>query len=129
MSTKRNQIRVLLAKPGLDTHERGVKLLVSKLSEAGMDVVYLGGFQSAADIVDAAREASPDVIGLSYLDGGHHAITQRIIDVLAENGLATIPIVCGGVIPDEDSRSLLDIGVKGCLRAWHLNGNHRGRNP
>ena len=112
MSRPRRPPRVLLAKPGLDTHERGAKLIASALADAGMEVIYLGVFQSERDIVDAAREHAPDLIGLSYLDGGHHQLTEQVIDSLRADNLGDIPVVCGGVIPAADIAGLLGLGVR-----------------
>ena len=103
--------RMLLAKPGLDTHERGAKLLASALSAAGIEVIYLGVFQTDQDIVEAVREHQPDLLGLSYLDGGHHPLTAQILESLKTHGL-TIPVVCGGVIPQADVEALLALGVR-----------------
>jgi methylmalonyl-CoA mutase C-terminal domain/subunit len=105
-------IRVLLAKPGLDGHDRGLKLIGRWLRDAGMEVIYLGLFQTVEAIVNAAIQENVDVIGISTLDGGHILIAEDIINLLKENGVDDITIVFGGIIPEEDVPSLEKLGVK-----------------
>ncbi len=107
------RIRVLLAKPGLDTHERGVKLIATALRDAGMEVIYTGVFQTREDIVQTALEEDVDVIGLSFLCGGHHSITREILDDLRERNSDDVSVICGGIIPEEDHRKLEEMGVRG----------------
>ncbi|MDP6345564.1 MAG: cobalamin-dependent protein [Alphaproteobacteria bacterium] len=106
-------VRVLLAKPGLDTHESGIKLLAAALRDAGMEVIYLGVFQTADSIVRTAVEEDVDLIGLSYLNGGHQALTATVIEALAAAGAADKPVLCGGIIPEDDIAGLTALGVAG----------------
>jgi methylmalonyl-CoA mutase C-terminal domain/subunit len=105
------RIRVLIAKPGLDGHDRGAKVVAAALRDAGMEVVYTGLRTRVAAVADAAVQEDVDVIGLSILSGAHLAICQRLIDELARRG-ADIPVVVGGIIPEADRERLQAIGVK-----------------
>lgn len=106
-------IRVLLAKPGLDSHESGIKMIAAGLRDAGMEVIYLGVFQTSDGIVSTALEEDVDVIGLSYLSGGHQGLTAELMAALKDAGLAHVSVICGGIIPDDDRAALKEIGVKG----------------
>ncbi|MDP6831708.1 MAG: cobalamin B12-binding domain-containing protein [Alphaproteobacteria bacterium] len=110
---KDSSIRVLLAKPGLDSHESGIKMIAAGLRDAGMEVIYLGVFQSSESIVSTALEEDVDVIGLSYLSGGHQGLTAELMEALKDAGLAHVNVICGGIIPDDDHAGLKAIGVKG----------------
>ncbi|MBM3813473.1 MAG: cobalamin B12-binding domain-containing protein [Acidimicrobiia bacterium] len=104
-------IRVLVAKPGLDGHDRGAKVIARALRDAGMEVIYTGLRQTPEMIVDAALQEDVRVIGLSILSGAHNAIVPRVLDLLAENGMIGVKVVVGGIIPDEDAEQLKKKGV------------------
>jgi methylmalonyl-CoA mutase C-terminal domain/subunit len=108
------KIRVLLAKPGLDGHDRGVKVVARALRDAGMEVIYTGLHKSPEQIVEAALQEDVDVIGLSSLSGSHMALFPRIMDILQQNDMINDTlVVIGGIIPDEDIPKLNEIGIKG----------------
>ena len=107
-------IRVVLAKLGLDGHDRGLKVVARILRDAGMEVVYLGLRQTTETIVDAVEQEDADVVGISMLNAGHLTLGPRIVDALAEAGL-DVPVVIGGSVPDEDRPALADAGVAGVL--------------
>jgi methylmalonyl-CoA mutase, C-terminal domain len=107
------KIRVLVAKPGLDGHDRGAKVVARALRDAGMEVIYTGLRQTPEMIVEAALQEDVDAIGLSILSGAHMTLVPRILNLLHENGLMNVPVFVGGIIPEEDSRQLLDLGVRG----------------
>ena len=107
-------IRVVLAKLGLDGHDRGLKVVARILRDAGMEVVYLGLRQTTETIVDAVEQEDADVVGISMLNAGHLTLGPRIVDALAEAGL-DVPGVIGGIVPDEDRPALADAGVSGVL--------------
>ena len=106
------KIRVLIAKPGLDGHDGGSKLIATILRDAGMEVVYTGMRQTPEMIVNAAVEEAVDVIGLSILSGAHKELTSRVMRLLKENGVQDILVVMGGIIPDDDIPILNEMGVK-----------------
>jgi len=107
------KIKVLVAKPGLDGHDRGAKVVAHALKEAGMEVVYTGLHQSVEAVVQAAVQEDADVIGLSIMTGGHIPLCRKLMKLLAEKG-ATDKLVCvGGVIPSRDFEALRGLGVKG----------------
>ncbi len=108
-----NKIKVLVAKPGLDGHDRGAKIVARSLREAGMDVVYTGIRQTPDDIVDKARQEDVDALGLSILSGAHMELFPQIVDALDEAGMGNVPIVAGGIIPEEDRLALREMGVLG----------------
>jgi methylmalonyl-CoA mutase C-terminal domain/subunit len=105
--------RVLIAKPGLDGHEVGAKLVARALRDAGMEVIYLGMRQTPASIVSAAIEEDVDVIGISILSGAHKELCLRIINGLKEKNADDIMILVGGIIPKRDIPVLNDMGIKG----------------
>jgi len=107
------RIRVLVAKPGLDGHDRGAKVVARALRDAGMEVIYTGLRQTPEMIVEAALHEDVDVIGLSILSGAHMALAPRILAQMRENDMADVPIFIGGIIPNEDVPELLDMGVTG----------------
>lgn len=107
------RIRVLVAKPGLDGHDRGAKVIARALRDAGMEVVYTGIRQTPEMIVEAALQEDVDVVGLSILSGAHMTLFPRIVQMLRENGLPDVLMVVGGIIPDEDVPALHDMGIKG----------------
>jgi methylmalonyl-CoA mutase C-terminal domain/subunit len=104
-------IRVLVAKPGLDGHDRGAKVMVRALRDAGMEVVYTGLFQSPEMIADAALQEDVDVIGLSILSGAHLALFPRIMETLRERGLDDVLVIAGGTIPSEDVEEVSRLGI------------------
>jgi len=107
------KIRVLVAKPGLDGHDRGAKVVARALRDAGMEVIYTGLRQTPEQIVGAALQEDADVIGLSILSGAHMHICPRIMTLLREKGLRDVLVVIGGIIPDVDIPRLREIGVQG----------------
>ena len=108
-------IRVIVAKVGLDGHDRGVKIVARTLRDAGMDVIYTGLHRTPEEVVDAAVQEDVDVIGVSILSGAHMTVFPRLVSLLKERGADDILVVGGGVIPDEDLARLKAIGVKDIL--------------
>src|SRR5690242_19237509 len=104
-------IRVLVAKPGLDGHDRGAKVIARALRDAGMEVVYTGLRQTPEMIVNAASQEDVQVIGLSILSGAHNAIVPRVMELLRQNDMTDVKVIVGGIIPDEDAESLKQQGV------------------
>ncbi|UCE83588.1 MAG: cobalamin B12-binding domain-containing protein [Deltaproteobacteria bacterium] len=109
--TAKKRIKVIMAKPGLDGHDRGAKLLARVFAEAGMEVVYTGLRQTPEMIVEAALQEDADVVGLSSLSGVHNYFFPRVVELLKEKGLDNVLVVGGGIIPDEDVPGLKDAGV------------------
>ena len=107
------KIRVVIAKPGLDGHDRGARVIARALRDAGMEVIYTGLRQTPEQIVAAALQEDADVIGLSILSGAHMHICPRIMALLEEKGLNDVLVVVGGIIPDVDIPKLKEIGVRG----------------
>jgi methylmalonyl-CoA mutase C-terminal domain/subunit len=105
------RIRVLVAKPGLDGHDRGAKVIARALRDAGMEVVYTGLRQTPEMIVNAALEEDVQVIGLSILSGAHNAIVPRVMELLQQKGMTDVLVIVGGIIPDEDALELKRQGV------------------
>lgn len=105
------KIRVLVAKPGLDGHDRGAKVIARALRDAGMEVIYTGLRQTPEMIVSASLQEDVNVIGLSILSGAHNAIVPRVMDLLHQNKMDDVMVVVGGIIPDQDIESLKKIGV------------------
>lgn len=108
-----NRIRVVIAKPGLDGHDRGAKVIARALRDAGMEVIYTGLRQTPEMIVASALQEDADVIGLSILSGAHNHICPKVLDLLGEKGLDDVVVLVGGIIPDVDIPKLKAIGVKG----------------
>src|SRR5512141_2545746 len=104
-------IRVLVAKPGLDGHDRGAKVIARALRDAGMEVIYTGLRQTPEMIVNAALQEDVQVIGLSILSGAHNAIVPRVMQLLREKDMADVKVVVGGIIPDDDAAALKRAGV------------------
>lgn len=104
-------IRVLVAKPGLDGHDRGAKIIARALRDAGMEVIYTGLRQTPEMIVNAALQEDVQVIGLSILSGAHNAIVPRVMELLREKEMSDVLVVVGGIIPDEDAAELKKLGV------------------
>lgn len=107
------KIRVVIAKPGLDGHDRGAKVIARALRDAGMEVIYTGLRQTPEQIASAALQEDADVIGLSILSGAHMHICPRIMELLREKGLDDVLVVIGGIIPDVDVPKLQQIGIRG----------------
>src|ERR1700758_157560 len=105
------KIRVLVAKPGLDGHDRGAKVIARALRDAGMEVIYTGLRQTPEMLVNAALQEDVQVIGLSILSGAHNAIVPRVMELLREKGMTDVLVVVGGIIPDEDATELKRLGV------------------
>jgi methylmalonyl-CoA mutase, C-terminal domain len=106
-----SRIRVLVAKPGLDGHDRGAKVIARALRDAGMEVVYTGLRQTPEMIVNAALQEDVQVIGLSILSGAHNAIVPRVMELLKEKKMSDVLVIVGGIVPDEDAAQLKRIGV------------------
>jgi methylmalonyl-CoA mutase C-terminal domain/subunit len=107
------KLRVVIAKPGLDGHDRGAKVIARALRDAGMEVIYTGLRQTPEQVAAAALQEDADVIGLSILSGAHNHIAPRLMQLLKEKGLDDVLVLIGGIIPDVDIPKLKDIGVKG----------------
>jgi len=107
-----DRIRVIVAKVGLDGHDRGVKVVARTLRDAGMDVIYTGLHRTPEEVVEAAVQEDVDVIGVSILSGAHMTVFPRIVEALRAKGADDILVVGGGVIPDDDVAKLKDVGVK-----------------
>ena len=105
------RIRVLVAKPGMDGHDRGVKVIARALRDAGMEVIYTGLRQTPEKIVNASLQEDVDVIGLSILSGAHNAIVPRVMELLKQNEMTDVMVLIGGIIPDQDVGSLKENGV------------------
>jgi len=105
------RIRVLVAKPGLDGHDRGAKVIARALRDAGMEVVYTGLRQTPDMIVNAALQEDVQVIGLSILSGAHNAIVPRVMELLREKEMTDVLVIVGGIVPDEDAEQLKRQGV------------------
>jgi methylmalonyl-CoA mutase C-terminal domain/subunit len=110
------KIRVIIAKPGLDGHDRGAKVIARALRDAGMEVIYTGLRQTPELIASAALQEDADVIGLSILSGAHNHIAPRLMEILKKQGLDDVLVLIGGIIPDVDIPGLKDIGVRGIFR-------------
>jgi methylmalonyl-CoA mutase C-terminal domain/subunit len=106
------KIRVLIAKPGLDGHDRGAKVVTRGLRDAGMEVIYTGLHQTPEMIVEAALQEDVDAIGLSILSGAHIVLFPRIMKLLADNGMEDVIVFAGGIIPPEDEQAIRDMGIK-----------------
>ena len=108
-------IRVLLAKVGLDGHDRGVKVVARTLRDAGMDVIYTGLHRTPEEVVSAAIQEDVDILGISLLSGAHMTLCPRIMELLREQGVEDMIVVAGGVMPDEDVAAHQQIGVREIL--------------
>ncbi|HKZ83523.1 MAG TPA: cobalamin B12-binding domain-containing protein [Anaerolineae bacterium] len=107
------KIRVLIAKPGLDGHDRGAKVIARALRDAGMEVIYTGLRQTPEMVAEAALQEDVDVVGLSILSGAHMTLVPRVVDLLKQKGLDDVLVFVGGIIPDEDVAPLKALGVRG----------------
>ncbi len=112
MDMAEKKIRVLIAKPGLDGHDRGAKVIARALRDAGMEVIYTGLRQTPDMIAEAALHEDVDAVGLSILSGAHNALVPQVIEKLRKNGQGEVMVFLGGIIPEQDIQPLLDAGVK-----------------
>ena len=112
-SVNERKIRVVVAKPGLDGHDRGAKVVARALRDAGMEVIYTGLRQTPEMIAETALQEDADVVGLSVLSGAHMALVPRILELLRINGQQNVKVFIGGIIPDEDAPRLIEMGVVG----------------
>jgi len=110
---KMTKVRILIAKPGLDGHDRGAKVIARALRDAGFEVIYTGLRQTPDMIAEAALQEDVDIVGLSILSGAHMALVPRIREVMNANELDDVPIIIGGIIPDQDKEKLASYGVRG----------------
>lgn len=108
-------IRVLVAKPGLDGHDRGAKVIARALRDAGMEVIYTGIRQTPEMIVEAAIQEDVDAILMSILSGAHMAIFPKVMELLKQNGVDDVLVAAGGILPDEDLPAIKEMGIKGCF--------------
>jgi methylmalonyl-CoA mutase C-terminal domain/subunit len=116
MSTATAQIRVLIAKPGLDGHDRGAKVVARALRDGGCEVIYTGIRQTPEMIAEAALQEDVDVVGLSILSGAHLELFPRVVDELKKRGVDDVLLFCGGIIPEEDTKALESLGFKAIFR-------------
>jgi methylmalonyl-CoA mutase, C-terminal domain len=116
ISMAEQKIRVLVAKPGLDGHDRGAKVIARALRDAGMEVIYTGLRQTPEMIVNAALQEDVHVIGLSILSGAHNAIVPRVMELLRQNKMDDVLVIVGGIIPDQDVDVLKKLGVASIAR-------------
>jgi methylmalonyl-CoA mutase C-terminal domain/subunit len=107
------KIRVLVAKPGLDGHDRGAKVVARALRDAGMEVIYTGLRQTPEMIAESALQEDVDAIGISILSGAHMVLVPRLMELLRDNGQESVKVFVGGIIPDEDVPRLIDMGING----------------
>jgi methylmalonyl-CoA mutase, C-terminal domain len=110
---KQRKIRVLVAKPGLDGHDRGAKVIVRALRDAGMEAIYTGLRQTPEQIVQAALQEDVDAIGVSILSGAHNYVMPKIMELVKQNKMDDVLVFMGGIVPDQDAPNLKKIGVKG----------------
>jgi methylmalonyl-CoA mutase C-terminal domain/subunit len=115
METQHGRIRILVAKVGLDGHDRGVKIVARALRDAGMDVIYTGLHRTPEEVVEAAVQEDVDVIGISILSGAHMTVFPKILRLLKERGADDLLVIGGGVIPDDDVVTLRNLGVREIL--------------
>ena len=113
MEAEERKIRVLVAKPGLDGHDRGAKVIARALRDAGMEVIYTGIRQTPQMIVEAAIQEDVDAILMSILSGAHMAIFPKVMELLRENGVDDVLVMAGGILPDEDIPAIESMGIKG----------------
>nr|MDO8083181.1 cobalamin B12-binding domain-containing protein [Candidatus Sigynarchaeum springense] len=107
------KIRVIVAKPGLDGHDRGAKVLARALRDAGMEVIYTGLHQTPAQIVETVVQEDPDVLCMSILSGAHNELFPRVMQAMKERGIDDVLVMAGGVIPDDDVPGLKKLGIEG----------------
>jgi methylmalonyl-CoA mutase C-terminal domain/subunit len=117
-NSSQKKIRVLIAKPGLDGHDRGAKVVARALRDGGCEVIYTGIRQTPEMIAEAALQEDVDVVGLSILSGAHLELFPRVVEELKKRGVTTDDVIlfCGGIIPEEDTKALTDLGFKAIFR-------------
>ena len=115
-TTATAQIRVLIAKPGLDGHDRGAKVVARALRDGGCEVIYTGIRQTPEMIAEAALQEDVDVVGLSILSGAHLELFPRVVDELKKRGVDDVRLFCGGIIPEEDTKALEELGFSAIFR-------------
>ena len=113
MGEQQRKIRAIMAKPGLDGHDRGAKVVARAMRDAGMEVIYTGLRQTPEMVAEAALQEDVDVVGLSILSGAHMALAPRILELLKANGQEHVKVFLGGIIPDEDVPPLKELGITG----------------
>jgi methylmalonyl-CoA mutase C-terminal domain/subunit len=113
MRMNTRKIKILIAKPGLDGHDRGAKIIALALRDAGMEVIYTGLHQPVEKIVNTAIEESVDIIGLSIMSGAHLPICKKLLQLMKDEGMDAVHVVVGGVIPTRDIKKLKDLGISG----------------
>jgi methylmalonyl-CoA mutase C-terminal domain/subunit len=113
MENSQGKIRVLIAKAGLDGHDRGAKVVARALRDAGMEVIYTGLRQTPEMITEAALQEDVQVVGLSILSGAHMTLVPKVLKMLDEQGLSDVKLFLGGIIPDDDKQELIKLGVDG----------------
>jgi methylmalonyl-CoA mutase C-terminal domain/subunit len=106
------RIRALVAKPGLDGHDRGAKIIARAFRDAGFEVIYTGLRQTPEQVVNAALQEDVDVVGLSVLSGAHMTLCPRIVELMKKEGLDDVPVIVGGIIPDADAAQLKALGIR-----------------
>jgi methylmalonyl-CoA mutase C-terminal domain/subunit len=106
------RIRALVAKPGLDGHDRGAKIIARAFRDAGFEVIYTGLRQTPEQVVNAALQEDVDVVGLSVLSGAHMTLCPRIMELMKKEGLDDVPVIVGGIIPDADAAQLKALGIR-----------------
>ena len=114
--TQERKIRILIAKPGLDGHDRGAKVVARALRDGGCEVIYTGIRQTPEMIAEAALQEDVDVVGLSILSGAHLELFPRVVDELKKRGVNDVLLFCGGIIPEEDSKRLEELGFSAIFR-------------
>ena len=112
MTSSGRRIRVVVAKPGLDGHDRGAKIIARALRDGGIEVIYTGLRQTPEQIVETAVEEDADAVGLSILSGAHMTLVPRVVDLLRERGASDVAVIVGGTIPSEDITVLKELGVR-----------------
>lgn len=112
----KRKLRILIAKPGLDGHDRGAKIIAKGLKDAGFEVIYTGLHQTPEMIVNAALQEDVDLIGMSSMAGAHNYLFKRVSDLMKEQGMDDVVLIGGGIIPDADLESLLTTGIKAIFR-------------
>ena len=129
MATEERIVRVLIAKPGLDGHDRGAKVVARALRDAGMEVIYTGIRQTPRMIAESALQEDVDVVGLSILSGAHMELFPRVVDELRQRGVDDVLLFCGGIIPEEDTDSVKELGFDVLLGAKAFAYSSQGTRP
>jgi len=111
LGSRARPIRVVVAKVGLDGHDRGAKIVARAFRDAGMEVIYTGLHRTPDEVVEAAVQEDVDVVGLSVLSGAHMTLVPRVLELLRERGIGDVVVIVGGIVPDDDARALRALGV------------------